>query len=161
MRKLLLVLLLYSLIFTPAIAHAATGDPLLEPINEDKCTDGSDLVRGAIEFVIDGGGSEITDGIKGDLEIPFNCTIQRVTLLADVSGSIVVDIWVDTYALYAPTDADSITASAVPTISSAIKSQDITLSGWTTSLSAGSIIRYNVDSCTTITRCTVSLVVEK
>lgn len=115
----------------------------------------------AIEFIIDGGGSAITTGEKGHLEIPYSCTIKRVTMMADQSGSIVVDLWVDTYANFPATDSDSITASAPPTISTAQKSQDSTLSGWTTSLSAGSIIAYNVDSCSTITRCTVSLVVEK
>ena len=56
-----------------------------------------------------------------------------------------------------PTPADSITASAKPTISSGTKQQDSTLTGWTTSISAGDILRFNVDSITTITRCTVSL----
>jgi len=37
----------------------------------------------SITFIIDGGGSAITTGIKGALEIPFACTINRVTLLAD------------------------------------------------------------------------------
>jgi hypothetical protein len=111
----------------------------------------------AIEFVIDGGGSAITTGVKGYLEIPFACTINRVTLLADQSGSIVVDIWKDTYANYPPVDGDSITASAVPTISSATKSQDTSLSGWTTAISAGDILGFNVDSISTCTRVTVSL----
>lgn len=122
---------------------------------------GSDLVRTALEFVIDGAGSAITTGIKGDIEVPFGCTIQRVTMLADQSGSIVVDIWKDTYANYPATDADSITASAVPTITTATKSQDTTLTGWTTALAAGDIIRFNVDSATTVTKVTISLVVEK
>lgn len=115
----------------------------------------------AIEFVIDGGGSAITTGEKGHLEVPWDCTIQRVTTLADQSGSIVVDIWADTYANFPATDADSITASAPPTLSTAQKAQDSTLTGWTTSLSAGDIIAYNVDSAGTVTRVTISLVVEK
>jgi hypothetical protein len=78
-------------------------------------------------------------------------------MLADQSGSIVVDIWEDTYANYPPTDADSITASAVPTITTAVKSQDSTLTGWTTAIVGGSTLRYNVDSVTTIQRVTVSL----
>lgn len=114
-----------------------------------------------ITFIIDGGGSAITTGIKGDIEIPFDCTITRVTMLADQSGSIVVDLWVDSYANYPPTDADSVTASAVPTITTAVKSQDATLTGWTTAISAGDSIRYNVDSVTTIERCTISLLVTK
>lgn len=116
---------------------------------------GDDFV--ALTFVIDGGGATITTGIKGDLEIPDDLTITRVTLLADQSGSIVVDLWVDTYANYPPTVADTIVASAKPTITTATKSQDVTLTGWTVDLSAGSILRYNVDSVTTIQRCTVAL----
>ena len=115
----------------------------------------------SISFIIDGGGSAITTGIAGDLEIPFACTIVRNTLLAYQSGSIVVDIWKDTYANYPPTDADSITASAPPTITTAIKSQDSTLTGWTKAIATGSTLRFNVDSCTTIEKCTLALKVTK
>lgn len=108
-------------------------------------------------IVIDGGGSAITTGIKGDLAVPITCAIQSVTMLADQSGSIVVDIWKDTYANYPPTVADTITASAKPTITTATKSQDATLTGWTTAVTAGDTIRFNVDSVTTITRLTLSL----
>lgn len=114
-------------------------------------------VVGTLAFTIDGGGSAITTGIKGDLRVPFKCTINSVTTLADQSGSIVIDIWKDTYANYPPTVADTITASAKPTISSATKAEDTTLTGWTTSVAAEDILRFNVDSCTTITRCVVSL----
>jgi len=115
----------------------------------------------AIEFVIDGGGSALTTGVKGFLEIPYSCTINSVTILADQSGSVVVDLWVDTYANYPPTDADTITASAVPTITTATKAQDTTLTGWSKSLTKGSVIGYNVDSATTVTRVTISLKVDK
>jgi hypothetical protein len=118
----------------------------------------TNLKTTTLTFVIDGGGSTITTGIKGDLgPIDFACTIDAITMLADQSGSIVVDIWKDTYANFPPADADSITASAAPTISSATKSQDATLTGWTTSISAGDIVRFNVDSVTSIQRLTISL----
>ncbi len=115
----------------------------------------------AIGVIIDGGGAEITPGIKADLEIPFACSISRVTLLADQSGNIVIDIWKDTYADFPPTATDSICASAKPTISAAQKSQDSTLSGWTTDIAAGDILRFYVESCSSIQRCTVSLRVVK
>ena len=118
-------------------------------------------LNGGINFIIDGGGSAITTGIKGDIEIPYDCTIQSITLLADQSGSIVIDIWKDSYANYPATDVDSITASAVPTISSATKSTDSTLTGWTKTLSAGDILRFNVDSITTCERVTLSLKVKR
>lgn len=110
-----------------------------------------------ITAIIDGGGSAITAGIKGDLEIPFNCTIQQVTMLADQAGSIVIDIWKNSYANFPPVDADSITASAPPTISGATKSQDSTLTGWNTTIVSGNILRFNIDSCTAITRVCISI----
>jgi hypothetical protein len=115
----------------------------------------------SIQFVIDGGGSAITTGIKGDVQMPFACTITAARLLADQSGSIVVDIWKDTYANFPPTDADTITSSTPPTISTATKSEDTTLTSWTTSIAAGDILRFNVDSITTVTRVTVALTVTK
>ena len=112
-----------------------------------------------VGIVIDGGGSALTTGIKGDAYVPFACTITAVTMLADQSGSAVVDIWKDTYANYPPVVGDSITASAKPTITTATKSQDTTLTGWTTSITAGDTLRFNVDSATTITRLTLALTV--
>lgn len=114
-----------------------------------------------VTFIIDGGGSVITTGVKGDIYFDFGCTINQVTLLADQSGSIVIDIWKDTYANYPPTVADTITASAKPTLSSAAKSQDSTLTGWTTSISAGQSLRFNVDSITTCTRVAIILKVTR
>jgi hypothetical protein len=120
----------------------------------------------AIEFVIDGAGATITTGVKGYIEVPFACTINRATLLADQSGSIVVDVWKTTYSSFDggsthPVAGDKITASAPPTISSATKAQDSTLTGWTTSISAGDILAFNVNSVTTCQRVTISLKVTK
>jgi hypothetical protein len=113
----------------------------------------------AIEFVIDGGGTAITAGTKGFIQVPFACTITAARLLADRSGSIVVDIWKNSYANYPPTDADSITGAAPPTVSSAGKSEDTGLTGWTTGIAAGDILGFNVDSASTVTRVTVVLIV--
>jgi hypothetical protein len=124
--------------------------------------DGTDWIEElrTIHFIIDGGGVVITSGVKGDLQIPFACEIVEATLLADQTGSIVIDIWKDTYANYPPTIADTITASAKPTLSSAIKSTDTTLTGWTTTIAAGNVLRYNVDAASTVTRVTVGLKVK-
>lgn len=122
---------------------------------------GNDVTVLSITFIIDGGGSAITTGEKGDITIPFACTINEWTLLADQSGSVVVDIWKDTYANYPPTVADTITASAKPTISAATKGQSSTLTGWTTSIAAGDVLAFNVDSASTVTRVTLSLKVTR
>ncbi len=123
--------------------------------------DADTILTSSLEFVIDGGGDEIPTGIAGDLQVPFDCEIIEAVLLADQTGSIVVDIWKDTYANFPPVVGDTITASAKPTISSGIKDQDSTLTGWTTSITAGDTLRFNVDSITTISRCTVILKVRK
>jgi hypothetical protein len=105
--------------------------------------------------------SNVGAGDQGDLTIPFNCTITEWTLLADVSGSIVIDIWEDTYANYPPTVADSITASAKPTISASTKGQSSTLTGWSPDIPAGNTLRFNVDSASTLNRVTLSLKVRR
>ncbi len=111
----------------------------------------------AIQVTLDGSGSAIPAGVWRDIRIPIACTITKATLLADQTGSIVIDIWKDSYANYAPDVADTITASAKPTITSGIKSQDATLTGWTTSINAGDTLRFNVDSCTAIARVQLDL----
>jgi hypothetical protein len=127
----------------------------------DTVTVSANMKIGAVGITIDGGGSAITTGVKGYIEIPYACTINRVTMLADQTGSIVVDIWKAAYASYPPTVANTITASAIPTITTATKSQDSTLTGWTTSVSAGDILGFNVNSATTITRLNLILKVTK
>lgn len=114
-----------------------------------------------ITFIIDGGGAAITTGEKGHLEIPFACTITGWTILADRSGSIVVDVWKDTYANFPPDVGDTIAGSEKPTISAAQKGQDLTLTTWTTAITAGDILAFYVDSVTDIERVTISLKVVK
>jgi hypothetical protein len=115
----------------------------------------------AIEVILEGGGVAITTGIKGDIELPFAGKITAVRLFADQSGSIVIDLWKDVYANFPPDVADTITASAKPTLSSATHSQDSTLTGWTTTFAKGDILRVNVDSVATVTRVTLSLTVSR
>jgi hypothetical protein len=122
---------------------------------------GSNLGTASITFIIDGGGSAITTGAKGDLTIPFNCTINNWTLLADQSGSIVIDIWKTTYANAPPVVANTITGTALPTLSTASKNTSSVLTGWTTTITAGDVLRYNVNSISTVTRTTLSLQVTK
>jgi hypothetical protein len=114
-------------------------------------------------ITIGDGVNVITTGVKGFIQVPYGGTITAVTVLSTdasaTAGSIVVDIWKDVFANYPPTDADSITASAPPTLSSASSSQDSTLTGWTTAISANDVLGFNVDSATTVTRVVVQLTV--
>ena len=118
-------------------------------------------VDASILFQVSNDGAALTTGIKGDVLIPFNATITEWSLLADQTGSVVVDIWKDTYANYPPTAGDTITASAKPTISSSNKGQSSTLTGWTTTITAGDILRFNIDSVSTIQRLSINLKISR
>lgn len=115
----------------------------------------------AIGITIDGAGSAIATGYKGHVQVPYAGVIEEVTILADQTGSIQIDIWVDTYANFPPTDDDSICGSSVPAISSGIKYTDSTLSTWDKVFARGSVFGFNVDSASTITRATLILKVRK
>ena len=114
-----------------------------------------------IQFIVDGGGSAITTGVKGDIMIPFNCTVLGWDIVADTSGSIVIDVWKDSYANFPPTVADTIAGTEKPTLSSAVKNQDTSLSSWTTTLTRNDWLRFNVDSATTVTRVTIAIRVKR
>lgn len=115
-----------------------------------------------IRVTLDGGGIVLPAGTAVDIPVDFDCTIQGVTMIADLSGSCVVDIYKAAYSTtYNTTVADTITASAKPTLSSARGSRDTTLTGWTTTITAGDVLRFIVNSATTVTRVAVALKVLK
>lgn len=118
-------------------------------------------ITDSLNYVITDGGSVISTGSKGCFEVGFTGTIVGVRLFSETSGSIVVDLQKDTYANFPPTSGDSICAAAKPTLSSAQKSQDTTLTGWTTSVTAGDVIRVVVDSASTVTQVTVALRIQR
>lgn len=118
----------------------------------------------AIPFIFDEGGTVLTTGLKGGLYIPFGYTITQYTMASidplTTSGSIVVDIWTDTYANFPPTVADTITASAKPTISSGIKTQG-TVGTWSVDQAAGRWIYFNIDSVTSFKKVCLTLTCQK
>ena len=121
---------------------------------------GADLYEDLV-FAFDGGGYEIADNATIWRQINFSCTIISWTLMANASGSIQLDIWKDTLANYPPTVDDKITGSAKPIISSATQASSSTLTGWTTAITAGDVIKVIVDSCTTIQTCVLCLKVKR
>jgi len=135
-----------------------TLNSLLTDVNNGDYTP---VNTGSFGITIDGAGSAITTGVKGYVVIPFSGTITGWTIVADQTGSIVVDIWKDTYANFPPTVADTIAGSEKPTLSSARKNQDNSLSTWTTAVSSGDLIAFNVDSVSTVTRVSVFIGITK
>lgn len=115
---------------------------------------------GSIGITIDGAGEAISTGVKGFIEVPYNATILSWTVMADQAGSVVVDVWKDTFANYPPTVGDTITAADKPTLASVDISSN-TAVGWTTAISQGDIIGFNVDSAATVERVHVNITVAK
>jgi len=125
-------------------------------------SDGTNWVAFGRDYVITFSIKEavLGTGVKGFLSIPITGTITKVRLLTNNgSGSLVIDIWKDTFANFPPTVADTITASAKPTVSTDDNYEDSTLTGWTTAVVAGECLGYNVDSVTSTTQFTLELTV--
>jgi hypothetical protein len=114
-----------------------------------------------IIYVMDGGSSVLTPGVKGDLEIPFACIINQATMLADQTGSIAIDVWRAGYSSYPPTVANTIVGGNPPTIIADVKSKDTTLTGWSPAINAGDTLRFNINSVSSIKRVTLSLTVDR
>jgi len=112
---------------------------------------------GSLGITLSGSGGTITTGSKGYARMPRAGTITSWTLVGDqASGSIVVDVKRSTYAGFPTTT--SIAGTDLPTISSAQKATDSTLTGWgSTSLAQGDIIEFVVNSCTAFTFITLSI----
>jgi len=140
--------------------RAGAGVSLAASSNTITISSGA-AVGSQITIVLGSIGQALATGVKGYHDVEYSGIISAAVMLADQSGSVVVDIWKDTYANYPPTVADTITASAKPTIASATKSLDTTLTGWTTAITAGDVLGYNVDSVTSIQQVTVTLKVTR
>jgi hypothetical protein len=114
-----------------------------------------------INFIIDGGGSVITAGVKGFVIVDFDCEILQWTIQSDLQGSIVVDVWKKAYASNtAITSTNSISTSAKPTLSNSFANQNTSLSGnWSTlTISAGDVLAFNVEATpATVTLVTIAL----
>lgn len=100
-----------------------------------------------------------TSGQTFFVYIPYSGTITAATILADQSGSAVVDVWKVALTSIPANSSNSIAASDLPTLSSAIQNRDTTLTGWTTSISAGDVIYFHLNSASTVVTINVVLTV--
>ena len=114
-----------------------------------------------VGFTIDGAGSALSTGQKGYYRVPFSGTITGYSLIPDQSCSAVVDVWKvaggGAGTLTQPTVANTITASALPTLSSSVGVYSTTLTAWTTSVAVGDVFGWNINSVSTCTRLTFEL----
>jgi hypothetical protein len=121
---------------------------------------GSGGGEGTLNFLVGGCGA-MSAGFKGAVRFQFGAVLLSNTVLADQTGSCVVDVRKVDYATYnmptRPNAGDTICASTPPTLSSAVKSEDLSLVGWTTTIGNGDILTFHVISSATVQRVTVAL----
>lgn len=122
------------------------------------------VITETIGITIDGGGSTISTGLKGYRRVAYSGTIVGWTLMATdsgsspASGSIVIDVLKGAFASFPPTS--SIAASAKPTLTNDQEAEDTTLSGWTTTVTAGDVFGFEVESASGVSRVTLQLDIE-
>jgi len=114
-------------------------------------------IAATIHVTFDGMGSVLTVGSKAILPDLKAMTITSWTLVAEQSGSVVIDVWKSTYSSYPPVVGGSIAGTEKPTLSSADKNQDVNLTTWSTSIADGDCLIFNIDSVTTIEKCVLTI----
>lgn len=111
----------------------------------------------AVEFTADAGPALLTIPMSRFIEVPWHFTIARWTILGDVIGSAVFDVWNAPYGSYPPTVTNSIVGGNPPTLTAAQSAQSSTLTGWSPAIPGGSILGYNLESVSSLHWATLSL----
>jgi hypothetical protein len=116
---------------------------------------GPSLNNATIEFIIDGGGSPITTGVKGYLKIGYPASISAWEVMGDQSGSIAIDI----LRLNGGVPVTSMIGGGTkPNLSAQQFAVGVPPVGWTSTLLAESDwLGFNVTSASTVTRVTLAL----
>lgn len=86
--------------------------------------------------------ASVTDGLVGYVRVPYSGTITRADIVADVTTTASVAVWKAAGAI--PTVANLISASAPVTLSGATVGSDTTLTGWTTTITAGDVLGFDL-----------------
>ena len=114
----------------------------------------ADLTR-TVNYVIDSGSLPMQVGDKGKLTIDVTGVIENIRVLSDQTGDIVLDIGKTSFADYP--NFNSITASQRVQLVNTNKYFDDVLNNWTTTITAGDILRFDVISVNNIRRLIISL----
>jgi hypothetical protein len=116
---------------------------------------GANLPFSTLAFVISGGGSAITTGVKGFIPVNFGCLINEWSVIGDQSGSIQIDILRANNAVPA---ASIVGGGTKPNLTAAQYASYVPPSGWiSTTLTRLDWIGFNVTSVATVTQVTIAL----
>ncbi len=99
------------------------------------------------------GAVQISLAVPQDIVVPYACTLQEVYILTQGGvGACTVDLWkANLSAHFPPVSADDITGGVPPAITSSNLYTNTVLSGWTTALAQGDIIRATLAANSTFT----------
>lgn len=137
---------------------ASLIDDLLAIKNWSQRPNGLDTAEvDSIEINMGDGTNVIPTGIHAAVRVDFRARITGSFLqeFDGTSGSIVLDIQKAQGG--ASPSFGSIVASAPPTISSSRYGADTTLTGWTTEIARGDVLRFHVSSVSSIKRILLTL----
>ena len=146
------------------IFNDGSGWAVLNNVGQLKVTGttGANLKVGSVGFGLDNNGTVLPTGTKGFTTVPFSGTITGWVLFADQVGSVSIDVWKVPYAGYPPTVANSIVGTGNPSLTSQLINQSTNLSSWTnTTVNAGDIFAFTINSVSAITRLTMQLTIIK
>lgn len=103
-------------------------------------------------LTVDWAGAVVTTGSKWFRYMWYDGTITGWNVTSDVSWSIVFDI---------KRSGVSIAGTEKPTLSSQSSNSDLTLTTWTTAITAWDELEFIVDSASTVTRATLTILITK
>ena len=151
-----------GLFLDPSNDYNISGDQIVfttAPTNSDDIViialaAAADLTR-TVNYVIDSGSLPMQTGDKGKLTIDVTGVIEQIRVLSDQTGDIVFEIEKCTFADYP--NFTSITNGARVQLTNTDKYFDDVLNNWTSTNTAGEILRFNVISVNNIRRLLISL----
>ncbi len=119
---------------------------------------GSSAKTRAIGFHVESSTTITTGGKNAKVIVPFAGTIVGWRVSADQATNATLDVWKANAAN--PTNANSITGSAKPSLSAASQNNSSTLTGWTTSIAVGDVLLLEVEANSAALTLDLILVVE-
>ena len=101
-----------------------------------------------------------TTGLIGYITIPYNGTITGWQVIGDITGTCTFDVWKQSAGVI-PTVADSIVGTEKPNLLAQQINSDLSLTTWTTAVSAGDIVGIVLDNASTLSQAWLTVFITK
>ncbi len=135
-----------------AMRGGGMGETEVQVLIDAAISTGDQIIKDALGITVDGASVVLTTGTKGYRYIEQDCTITGWHVAGDVTGSVVFDV---------KRSGVSLAGTEKPTLSTQQYNSDTALTTWTTTLNAGDVIEFVIDSVATLSRATLTILVTK